>query len=110
MVSGFLLIISLGHFYCAIFVLYITSSMYKEIISLKRKKEKDEKIIFSYIDWYYFGVVTFFILPKLFLRRILVEEALVLKERTEEGESNLIIMILYNYHNIISFNLSLPSS
>ena len=105
MVSGFILIITLGHLYCALFVLYITSRMYKEIISLKRKKEKDDRMVFSYIDWYYFGVIAFFMIPKLFLRRILVEEALVLKEKHEGGELNLFLQIMYNYHNIISFNL-----
>lgn len=97
MITGFLTIITLGHLYCAIFVLQVTSSMYKEIISLKRKKEKDDRIIFTWIDWYYFGVFAFFMIPKLFLRRILVEDMI------EPG--TFIYYVLYDYHNIISFNL-----
>ena len=97
MIMGFFLIITLGHLYCSILVLQVTLSMYKEIISLKRKKEKDEKIIFSWLDWYYFGVFAFFMIPKLFLRRILVEDVI------EPG--TFLYHILYDYHNIISFNM-----
>ena len=43
MISGFLLIITMGHVYCAILVLNLAFFMYKEIISLKRKDEKDRK-------------------------------------------------------------------
>jgi phosphatidate cytidylyltransferase len=76
MISGFFVIISLGHIYCAFLVLYIASTMYKEIISLKRKDEKDRRNLFSWIDWYYFGVFAYFLIPKLFLRRILTEHAI----------------------------------
>jgi CDP-diglyceride synthetase len=73
MISGFLLIISLGHLYCGIFVLCITSSMYREIIQLKRRKDKDERVYAYVIDWYYYGVFAFFMIPKFFFRRILTE-------------------------------------
>ena len=97
MISGFFLIICMGHLYCAFLVLYVSSSMYKEIISLKRKEEKDKRNVFSWIDWYNFGVFAFFLLPKLFLRRILVDNAL--------NPGTLVHSIFYDYHNLISFSL-----
>ena len=51
MISGFLLIITLGHLYCAMFVMIVTMFMYKEIISLKRRKDKDEKMQYFWLDW-----------------------------------------------------------
>jgi len=71
--------------------------MYKEIISLKRKEEKDKRNVFSWIDWYNFGVFAFFLLPKLFLRRILVDNAV--------NPGTLVHSIFYDYHNLISFSL-----
>lgn len=46
---------------------------------------------------YYFVVFAFFMLPKMFLRRIMVEEAI------ETG--SFVHYVLYDYHNIICFNL-----
>jgi hypothetical protein len=76
MISGFFLIITMGHVYCALLVLSISFMMYKEIISLKRKEEKDRKNLFNWIDWYFFGVFAFLMIPNLFLRRVLVEGAI----------------------------------
>lgn len=61
--SAFGLTVCLGHVYCSLLVLVLTSIMYKEVISLKRKDEKDKKNPLSWIDWYYFGVFTFSVLP-----------------------------------------------
>ena len=92
---GFLLIITMGHLYCGIFVLWVSFLMYKEIISLKRNEEKDKKNLFSWIDWYYFGIFAFLMIPTLFLRRILMEESLT--------KGSLLEMILYDYHRLMSF-------
>jgi CDP-diglyceride synthetase len=59
MLSGFIMIVTMGHVYCAILVLALIFFMYKEIISLKRKEEKDRKSLFSWIDWYYFAAFAF---------------------------------------------------
>jgi CDP-diglyceride synthetase len=72
MISGFFCIITMGHLYCGIFVIFLAFLMYKEIISLKRKEEKDKKNKLSWIDWYYFGVFAYLMIPNLFLRKILV--------------------------------------
>ena len=97
MFSGFLLIITMGHIYCAILVLILAFLMYKEIISLKRKEEKDKKNLFSFIDWYYFGAFAFLMIPNLFLRRVLVEGSI--------PSGTTLHLILYDYHKLISFGL-----
>lgn len=73
--------------------------MYKEIISLKRREDKDKKNLFSWIDWYYFGVFAFFLIPKLFLRRILIEHTI------DPHPQSLLYKVLYDYHNLISYSL-----
>ena len=97
MMSGFFLIICMGHVYCAILVLNLAFFMYKEIISLKRKDEKDRKSLFNWIDWYYFASFAFLQIPNLFLRRVLVETAI--------PTGSLLHLILYDYHKLISFGL-----
>ena len=76
MISGFFMIITMGHVYCGILVIQLAAMMYKEIISLKRKEEKDKKNQLSWIDWYYFGIFSYLLVPKLFLRRVLVVESI----------------------------------
>jgi len=44
MVSGFALLIAMGHFYVALFVTLLTVLMFREIIGLKRNKEKDNRV------------------------------------------------------------------
>lgn len=97
MFSAFLLIVTMGHIYCGILVLCVAFFMYREIISLKRKEEKDKKNVFSWIDWYYFASFAFLMIPKVFLRRVLVEEAI--------PQDSLLHAILYDYHLLISFGL-----
>ena len=99
MISGFFLIITMGHVYCAILVLNIAFLMYKEIISLKRREDKEKKsgTLFSFIDWYYFAAFSFLMIPNLFVRRVLVEGAI--------PTGTFMHFILYDYHKLISFGL-----
>jgi phosphatidate cytidylyltransferase len=97
MISGFLLIITMGHVYCAVLIMNLVFFMYKELISLKRKDEKDRKSLFNWIDWYYFASFAFLQIPHLFLRRVLVENAI--------PTGSFLHLILYDYHKIISFGL-----
>lgn len=99
MISGFFLIITLGHLYCGMLVMWLSSTMYKEIVLLKRKEEKDRKILFSWIDWYYFAVFAFYMIPKVILRRVLLEGNL-----THGGYMH---FIMYDYHNLITFALAM---
>jgi len=97
MISGFLLIITMGHVYCAVLIMNLVFFMYKELISLKRNDEKDRKSLFNWIDWYYFASFAFLQVPHLFLRRVLVENAI--------PTGSVLHLILYDYHKIISFGL-----
>ena len=97
MISGFFLIITMGHVYCAILVLILAFFMYKEIISLKRKEDKDKKSLVSWIDWYYFASFAFLMIPNLFVRRVLVEDAI--------PPGTFLHWVLYDYHKLISFGL-----
>jgi phosphatidate cytidylyltransferase len=72
--------------------------MYKEIISLKRKEEKDKRnALFTWIDWYYSAVCAFLMIPNLFVRRVLVEDSI--------PQGTFLHLILYDYHKLISFGL-----
>ena len=54
----------------------IGSTMYKEIIALKRKEEKDKRAYVLFLEWYNFVVFVFYLLPKVFLRRIIVDKVI----------------------------------
>jgi phosphatidate cytidylyltransferase len=97
MISGFFLIITMGHVYCALLVLGLAFFMYKEIISLKRREDKDKKSLFSWIDWYYFAAFAYLMIPNLFVRRVLVEGAI--------PSGTFLHLILYDYQKLISFGV-----
>eukprot|EP00922_Rhytidocystis_sp_ex-Travisia-forbesii_P037674 GHVS01056117.1.p1 GENE.GHVS01056117.1~~GHVS01056117.1.p1 ORF type:complete len:555 (-),score=100.61 GHVS01056117.1:568-2232(-) len=71
LIAFFLLVLSSGHVYCSVLVLALIMGIYREIISLKRKKEKDKKLpLFFVLRWYWFAVTCWWlgvpwILPKL---------------------------------------------
>jgi phosphatidate cytidylyltransferase len=94
MVAGFFMIICMGHIYCAFLVFSLAFLMYKEIISLKRREDKDKMNLFSWIDWYYLGIFAFLMIPNLFLRRVLAIQ-----------RDTYLHLILYDYHKLISFGL-----
>ena len=71
--------------------------MYKEIIALKRKEEKDKRAYVLFLEWYNFVVFVFYLLPKVFLRRIIVDKVIT--------PGSFLHTILYEQHNIISFSL-----
>ena len=98
MISGFFLIITMGHIYCAILVLCIAFLMYKEIILLKRREEKEKNLaLFSWIDWYFFAAFAFLMIPNVFLRRILVQDSI--------KKDTFLNFILYDYHKLVSFGV-----
>eukprot|EP00922_Rhytidocystis_sp_ex-Travisia-forbesii_P037665 GHVS01056104.1.p1 GENE.GHVS01056104.1~~GHVS01056104.1.p1 ORF type:complete len:506 (+),score=75.58 GHVS01056104.1:287-1804(+) len=71
LISFFLLILLSGHIYCSILCICATMGIYREIISLKRKKEKDKELpLFFALRWYWFSVTCWWmgvpwLLPKL---------------------------------------------
>ena len=67
MLLGFIGIIAAGHFYCAALVFLMGVGMVREILSLKRNREKDHEVQFSLaLNWYFFAVAVFFFYGRLF--------------------------------------------
>eukprot|EP00347_Sterkiella_histriomuscorum_P018056 403346957 len=91
----FMLVIQMGHFYCAMLVLALTFISFKEIISLKRREDKDSKILFSWIDKYYFVIFCFAVTPQFLLTS---------KSLKQSIENDPILSGLFvEYHKLISF-------
>ena len=60
-------IISMGHFYCLLFILCIQAGVFREIIHLKRDYMREEPIKFSTkFNWYFFYIAIAFTLLKNF--------------------------------------------
>lgn len=87
----------MGHAYCAIGVMILTFLIYKEVISLNRKEEKDNKNIFSWMDKYYFGVFMFSASKLIFLNNNAF--------KSEIDSSPILIAIFYEYQKLISYLL-----
>lgn len=92
-----MLVMYFGHLYCAILVLALSFISFKEIIHLKRKDEKESKILFNWIDKYYFGTLCFTVLPQFLL--------LSKKLRDSIQRDNVLRVLLDEYHEIISYFL-----
>jgi Cytidylyltransferase family len=61
MLGGFLGVIKAGHFYCSVIVALVEIGAFKEILDLKRNKEKESQIpVSSLLNWYFFLVANFF--------------------------------------------------
>jgi hypothetical protein len=57
MFLAFLIILSAGHAYCCLLVLFINICIFKEIIALKRNSQREAKLPYFYIiNWYFFAV------------------------------------------------------
>jgi phosphatidate cytidylyltransferase len=94
---AFIVVILLGHLYCAMLVLALTFVSFKEVISLKRRDDKDSKILFSWIDKYYFGTFCFIVLPQFLLSSKKLQQSI-------ESEP-LLFGLLIEYHKLICFFL-----
>jgi len=90
-----LLIIAMGHLYCTIVVIGLAFISYREIISLKRKEEKDSKNLFSWIDWYYFAIFTFGVFPHILIKNKQMQESI--------EKHHLLSFVFIQYHKIIAF-------
>jgi hypothetical protein len=68
------LVYAAGHVYYSLFLLYAGYKCYFELIAINRNdiKEKRNKLG-ALIDWYFPLTYTFFLMPKTFVRRILVD-------------------------------------
>ncbi|CAD7962416.1 unnamed protein product [Amoebophrya sp. A25] len=65
MIGTFCFIIAMGHLYLSCLVIAITVGIFHEIITLKRNKEKDNKIPwFLTLRWYFFGLGEFYAIKR----------------------------------------------
>ena len=87
----------MGHFYGALAILVISVSLYRGVIILKRKELQPERrnLFFIWMDWYFFCLIFYALLPYIFLRRDLAIELLDLKN------SEIVESFLYKYHGLI---------
>ncbi|CDW74213.1 phosphatidate cytidylyltransferase [Stylonychia lemnae] len=90
-----LLIVGMGHLYCVILVIGLAFISYKEIMSLKRKDEKDQMSIFSWIDWYYFATFTLGVFPQILIKNKQMKESI--------EKDSILSLILIQYHKMIAF-------
>lgn len=87
------LVISMGHFYCVLFILALLAGIFHEIINLKRNYLREEPIQFSTrFNWYFFFVCIAFTLVKYF------------KDMLADSPNILIQMVL-DYKKTLFFSL-----
>ena len=60
MLAGFLAFILAGHIYCSFLIYLLTIGMVREIVNLKRNREKDNKVFSMTLCWYFFFVATYY--------------------------------------------------
>ena len=64
--------IFVGHFYCAIFIMWSASMLHMDVISLGHVIRKDNVIEFNWLDVYWYAVGAYICIPNAFLRRRLI--------------------------------------
>ncbi len=85
------ILVLIGHFYCALFVIWSASYFWKETIQLSRVVTKDQQIAFHWVDWYWYLVGFYVCIPYAFNRN-----------KINTIESKTIHFWLYQYHSLIS--------
>eukprot|EP00918_Siedleckia_nematoides_P003434 GHVU01007774.1.p1 GENE.GHVU01007774.1~~GHVU01007774.1.p1 ORF type:complete len:183 (+),score=24.77 GHVU01007774.1:81-629(+) len=95
-------IIVMGHFYCSLIVLVLTMAVYKEVISLKRDREKDKKLpLFFFLRWYWLALtllISFYYVS--FLPSLVPRHG---HGHTHEHASVAWTIFVHRYHNIIIY-------
>jgi len=84
-------LVLVGHFYCALFMLWSASYFYKEVITMFRVLRKEKEIAYSWLDWYWYAVGAYGVLPYALHRN-----------KIFSIESKTLQNILYQYHALIS--------
>ena len=109
MLLGFIGIIAAGHFYCALLVFFMGVGMVREILSLKRNRERDHEVQFSLaLNWYFFAVAVFFFYGRLFstvLTSFSLTNVYVYEVYFNSYRTNAYLQILVTYHEFITFTL-----
>ena len=94
MIFSFILILSMGHFYCALFVLFIIICINSELIDISRYKDRNHEVKGYYLfSWYMFILGIYFF----YVRTI--------REKIPSLTKYLIIHKLLIYHSFICFML-----
>ena len=70
MLGGFGAFILAGHVYCALLIFLLTLGMVREIVNLKRNREKENKVFSMTLCWYFFFVATYYFYGKLFSNKL----------------------------------------
>jgi hypothetical protein len=84
-------LVMVGHFYCALFMIWSASILYRETLTLSRVLNKDLQIAFHWVDWYWYAVGFYVCIPYAFNRK-----------KIFQVESKTIQLMLYQYHALIS--------
>ena len=97
----FAFVICMGHVYAGIVVLSISTYLFKEVIELKRKETVFRNALFSFIEWYFFILFFYLLLPILFLRRDLLKSSIFEMTYTNGRPSinYYLETFLYKYHS-----------
>ena len=61
-------LVLVGHFYCALFMIWSASYVYTETLTLSRVLRKDQEIAFHWVDWYWYAVCFYVCIPYAFNR------------------------------------------
>jgi len=65
LLGGFAVILSLGHTYCMGLVFFILFMLFRELLALKRDREREKPIPNFYkINWYFFFITVGFLFPR----------------------------------------------
>lgn len=61
MIGGFFFILYCGHFYTSVMILGLNTLMFREILALRRNREREQKIPLFYLtNWYFFFTAAFY--------------------------------------------------
>ena len=80
--------IFLGHFYCAVFILWSASMLHIEVISLGAIVKKDNMIEYSWLDFYWYVVSAYITVPQAFLRSRMIRDDVYF-------QSEIMLLLLY---------------
>ena len=94
------LVFTAGHVYYSLFLLFCGFKCYFELININRNLIKDKRnSLLTVIDWYFPICYSFHLVPKTFIRRVLVDNDSVYNFKQDWPR---IYSILYVHHTFIS--------
>lgn len=97
LIFSFFVIIAAGHLYCSLLVLVIMGAVFYEITKLKRNIEKEHRLPFFFgLRWFWF-ILTYFYLLKVFLPLQL----------ENLGQKSQLVGLMLKYHTLICYSLSI---